>query len=183
MIDCFLSSFCGDIRFFNIYFFEVQLIYNVVLISAVQQSDSVVHIYILFHILFHYGLSQDIGYSPLCCTVGPCCLSILDIIVCICSSPDHPSPPQPLATTSLFSMGCKVLNEHLSSKLELYNSWMLLCYISPCYSGNFSVKTLKCHPQIQPHTPAIQKFLLKKYRQRNLTNKNYRLFLFAPQLY
>ena len=34
--------------------------YNVVLIPAVQQSDSVVHIYIHFHILFHDGLSQDI---------------------------------------------------------------------------------------------------------------------------
>ena len=27
---------------------EVQLIYNVVLITAVQQSDSVVHVYVLF---------------------------------------------------------------------------------------------------------------------------------------
>ena len=27
--------------------------------------------YILFHILFHYGLSQDIEYSSLCYTVGP----------------------------------------------------------------------------------------------------------------
>ena len=45
--------------------------YNVVLVSAVQQSDSVIyvciciylyiyiHIHILFYILFHYGLSQD----------------------------------------------------------------------------------------------------------------------------
>ena len=41
-------------------------------------------IYILFHILFHYGLSQDIEYSSLCCTIGPCCLSILYVIVCIC---------------------------------------------------------------------------------------------------
>ena len=27
--------------------------------------------YIVFHILFHYGLSQDIEYSSLCYTVGP----------------------------------------------------------------------------------------------------------------
>ena len=67
-------------------------------ISSIQQSDSVIHTYIglakkfirvfsyhlkenpkwmfwptqciLFHILFHYGLS----YSPLCHTVGICCL-------------------------------------------------------------------------------------------------------------
>ena len=42
------------------------------LISAVQQSDSV--ICILFPILFHYGLSQDIECSSLCYTGGPCCL-------------------------------------------------------------------------------------------------------------
>ena len=38
-------------------------------------------IYILFHILFHYGLLQDIEYSSLCYTVGPCCLSILYIVI------------------------------------------------------------------------------------------------------
>ena len=43
-----------------------------------------IHIYILFHIIFHYGLSWDIDYSSLCYTVGPCCLSTLYIIVCIC---------------------------------------------------------------------------------------------------
>ena len=48
------------------------------LISAIQQSDSVMHIdtFILFYILFCYGLSQDIEYSSLCYTVGPCCLSM-----------------------------------------------------------------------------------------------------------
>ena len=28
------------------------------------------HLYILFHTLFHYGLSQDIELSSLCYTVG-----------------------------------------------------------------------------------------------------------------
>ena len=42
-------------KFFVIY---VQLIYKVVLISAVQQSDSVIHIYtFFFYILFYDGLS------------------------------------------------------------------------------------------------------------------------------
>ena len=36
------------------------------LISAVQQSDSVMHMYIFFfQILFHYGLLQDIEYSSI----------------------------------------------------------------------------------------------------------------------
>ena len=30
------------------------------------------------NIIFHYGLSQEIGYSSLCYTDGPCCLSILN---------------------------------------------------------------------------------------------------------
>ena len=35
----------------------------------------------IFHILFHYGLLQDIECSSLCYTVSPCCLSVLYIIV------------------------------------------------------------------------------------------------------
>ena len=34
---------------------------------------------ILFHFLFHYGLLQDIEYSPLCNMMGSYCLSILYI--------------------------------------------------------------------------------------------------------
>ena len=44
---------------------------------------SYTHICILFYILFHYDLSQDIGYKSLWYTVGPCCLFILYVIVCI----------------------------------------------------------------------------------------------------
>ena len=43
-------------------------------------------LYILFQILFPYRSLQDIEYSSLCYTVGPCCLSILYIVVCICQS-------------------------------------------------------------------------------------------------
>ena len=60
-----------------------------------------------FNILFHYGLPQDTGYSSLCYTVGPCCLSVLNVIVWI-YQPQTPSPSlshpfSPLAT-SLVSM-------------------------------------------------------------------------------
>ena len=54
------------------------------LVSAVQQSDLVIHVYVLFPILFHFRLLQDIEYSSLCYTVGPCCLSVLYIVVGIC---------------------------------------------------------------------------------------------------
>ena len=45
----------------------VQLINNAVLVSGVQQSDSVIdiHIFILFQILFSYRLSQNVEQSSL----------------------------------------------------------------------------------------------------------------------
>ena len=54
------------------------MINNVVLVSGVQQSDSVIHIYvsILFQILFPFVLLHNIEQSSLCCAIGPCWLSI-----------------------------------------------------------------------------------------------------------
>ena len=56
------------------------------LVSGVQQSDSVLHTYmsILFQILCPYMLLQDTEHSSQCYRVGPCWLSILYIVVCIC---------------------------------------------------------------------------------------------------
>ena len=58
------------------------------LVSGVQQSDSVIHLHvsILFQILFPLRLLKDIEQSSLCYTVGPCWLSILNIAVCMCLS-------------------------------------------------------------------------------------------------
>ena len=44
--------------------------------------SKVIQLHIIF--LVHYGLSQDIKYSSLCFTIGPCCLSTLCIIAYIC---------------------------------------------------------------------------------------------------
>ena len=105
---CLLSS---NIQIFILKnFTEVELIYNV-LISAVSK---VIQLYILFHVLFHYSLSQDIEYSFLCCLVGPCCLSILYIIVCICES-QTPNPSLPSLTPTrqpLFSMSVSLFLFH-----------------------------------------------------------------------
>ena len=49
---------------------------NVVLVSGVQQSDSVIH---LFQILFAYRLLQNTEYSSLCYIVGPCLLVLLSL--------------------------------------------------------------------------------------------------------
>ena len=69
--------------------------------------------YILFlNTLFHSGLLQAIEDGFLCCTVGPYCLSILYIIVCICSSqqfestPSPPPPPQQPPACSLYLWFC-----------------------------------------------------------------------------
>ena len=67
--------------------------------SAVEQSDSVIHkhmyILIFFFILFHYSLLQDIEYSSLCYRVNPCCLSTLYVVVCSVNPilPMYPSSP------------------------------------------------------------------------------------------
>ena len=84
--DIHSSAFClyalANSRDFIYFFITILLIYNIVLISAVQPIDSFIHIYtFLFYILFHYGLSQEIGYRSLGYTVRPCCLFILNIII------------------------------------------------------------------------------------------------------
>ena len=74
------------------------------LVSGVQQSDSVIHIHvsILFQIRFPFSLLQHIEQSSLCYTVGPCWLPILNIVVCIKVSERISYGLDP---TSLFAIG------------------------------------------------------------------------------
>ena len=44
-------------------------------------TQSYIYIHSFPHIIFHHVLSQEIGYSFLCCTLGPHCLSILNGIL------------------------------------------------------------------------------------------------------
>ena len=64
------------------------LIFNIVLVSSVQKSDSIIHthISILFQILFSSGLLQNVEQTSLCYTVGPCWLSIFNVVMCLCQS-------------------------------------------------------------------------------------------------
>ena len=69
----------GSLYTFSI---EVQLMYNVVLISAVQQRDLVIYthtFFFIFFFIFPLWLSQDIKYCSLCYKVGPYCLSVLNL--------------------------------------------------------------------------------------------------------
>ena len=95
------------------FYIGVYLINSVMLVSGVQQSDSIIHIQvsILFQILFPFWLLQNIEQSSLCYSVGPCWLSILNIVVCTCVSqtPSISLPaPFPLVTISLFSKSMSV---------------------------------------------------------------------------
>ena len=49
-------------------------------------SYTYIHVSILFQILSPFKLLQNIEYSFLCYTVGPCWLSVLYIVVCTCKS-------------------------------------------------------------------------------------------------
>ena len=102
-----LWVFCFVLLYFYYSYFIVW--YQFLLYSKMPQSFIHAYIYICIHththilfLIFHHVLSQEIGYSSLCYTLGPCCLSILSVIVCIyqpqtpCSS--HSLPPLPLAT-------------------------------------------------------------------------------------
>ena len=71
-----MHNMFNHITFFKFYWSTVDL-------QFFNFCYKVIHIF-FFNILFHYGLSQDTEYSSLQYTVGPCCLSILYIIVCIC---------------------------------------------------------------------------------------------------
>ena len=64
------------------------MINNVVLVSGVHQSDSVIHVHVsvFFQIHFSFRLLQNIEQSSLCYTVGPCWLSVLNIAACTCQS-------------------------------------------------------------------------------------------------
>ena len=55
------------------------MLYQFLLYSKVTQ------LYIYIYIIFHHGLSREIGYCSQCYAVGPCRLSILNVIVCIYS--------------------------------------------------------------------------------------------------
>ena len=77
-----LSGPCRELACYSfVFLIEVQLSYNIVCVSGVQQSDTLlpiytcikicIYVYILFSILFHYGLLKNIEYSSLHYRVSP----------------------------------------------------------------------------------------------------------------
>ena len=74
----------APLHFLSYFLIEMQLIYNIVLVSGTQQRNSIISMYIFisFKNFFHYSLLQYIKYSSLCYIVS-LCLCILFIVVCI----------------------------------------------------------------------------------------------------
>ena len=91
------------------------MINNAVLVSGVQQSDSVTRIYvsILFHILFPFILLQNIEQSSLCCicSVAQLCLTLCDPMDC--STPGLPVHHQFLELLKLMSIKSVMPSNHL----------------------------------------------------------------------
>ena len=66
-----------------------------------------VYTHTLFQIILHYRLLKYIEYSSLCYTAGPCCISFLYKLICICQpqTPNLSLPTlSPLIAIRLFSM-------------------------------------------------------------------------------
>ena len=88
LVNTFLSSVSHSSKLSTFYFlFYWSIVHLQCCVNFYYTSKwfsyTYICIYIYFYILFHYDLSQVIEYSFLCYTVGPCCLSILYVIVCI----------------------------------------------------------------------------------------------------
>ena len=114
---------------------------------------SFTHIQSFFIYSFPYGLYRQIGYSSLCYTVGPCCLSILNVIVCI-YQPQIPSPylsftPSPLATISLVSMFvslflfCRYIDS-LCHILDSTYKWYHIVFSFPFWLTSLSMIIYSC---------------------------------------
>ena len=123
---CFPESFRTLKFFFFLTFIGLQLLYNVVLVSTVQLSESAIRIHIssLFWISFSFRSPQSIEQSSLCYTVGSHKLSILYIvsILYICQSqyPNSSHLPRLPPLVSIRSQYFKVFNSpHIFSLLNL----------------------------------------------------------------
>ena len=85
-------------------------------------------IYMLFHINFHYSLSQDIEYSSLCCTVGPCCLSVLYIVVSKAMSLDCRGWILIIFTATSHNWMSEVIPQILLTTFYKLNSYRAVCF-------------------------------------------------------
>ena len=94
------------------------VLWQFLLYSIVTQSYIYIHCF--SHPVFHHVLPQEIGYSSLCYAVGPHCLSMLSVIVCI-YQPHTPCPShflQSLPCCSLFPVFLRLATSHSHGSLS-----------------------------------------------------------------
>ena len=84
---------------------EVPLICNVVLVSDEKHSDPVIHLSILFHILFNYSLLWDSEYSSLCYYNRSCLFLYIVLHACLLSRVQLFATPWTVACQGPLSMG------------------------------------------------------------------------------
>ena len=116
------KSVFGDLKLFffvpipyahlkNFFKNEVQLIYNVALISAIQQSDSVIHLYIFFFIFFsiviYHGILIQffVLYNRALLFIHPIYNSLYLLTSISHSNP--PPPPSPLGNHKSVPYDCE----------------------------------------------------------------------------
>ena len=80
------------LKFLKIKYSWFKMLCQSLLYSKVTQLCTCI---LIFYIIFHYGLSQDVEYSSLCYTVGPCCF-IHSIYIAYVCKPQPPTPSLPL---------------------------------------------------------------------------------------
>ena len=118
-------------------------------IAWVQSLPSGYRIYIiiLFSDFFPYRLLQNIEYTSLCYTVGPCCLPILYIVVCICQSqsPNLSLPPP------FFPFGNHQFVFYVCESLSVANgSYLLMPIIPKCTTIWTGVLSSHFHFTVMP---------------------------------
>ena len=98
-----------------------------------KHTHTYICIYILFKILFHYRLLQDIEYSSLCYTINPCCLFYIQWFASV--NPKlliYPSPPSPSVTINLASMYVSLLSWFASFSFDSTYKWHHMIFVFLC---------------------------------------------------
>ena len=100
------GDLCSDCCCF--FSFLLQLVYSVVLVSSIQQSESVIHIYLSRYISLFFRCFSHIGHyivlSRVSCVIQQVLFYITSVYMSIPISQHIPPPPLPPVTINLFSM-------------------------------------------------------------------------------
>ena len=94
-------------------------------------TQSYIYTHSLSHIIFHHGLSQETGYSSLCCTAGLHCPFILNVLVCMCQSQTS-SPSHTLPTPLGKSKSVLYVHESVSVFILIFIILDLPCSVNFC---------------------------------------------------